>query len=81
MFILLILASFSVGILACIPIAKYVSPPPAYLLITLFFPWILLLFFAQNPMISDIRYMYLSFLIGMCCYWTYFETVKKIRRR
>jgi hypothetical protein len=78
-FTLLIIVSFVVGILACMPLAKSISPPSTQLLIVLFAPLMILYMFSQNPIVSTIRYMYLSFLIGMCCYWTYFETVKKIK--
>jgi hypothetical protein len=79
MFILLLFLSFIAGILTCIPVANVISPPPAYLLIILFVPWMILFLFSQFPIINNIRYIYLSFLIGMCCYWTYFETVKKLK--
>ena len=79
LFTLLIIISLVIGILACIPVATCISPPTVTLLIALFVPWMILYFFSQNPIISDIRYMYLSFIIGMCCYWTYFETIKKIK--
>lgn len=78
-FILMLLLAFVIGVLACIPLAKIISPPPANVLIALFAPWIALFVFSQNPIISNIRDMYLSFIIGMCCYWTYFETVKKMK--
>lgn len=79
LFLLLLLISFIVGILACIPLAPYISPPTSSLLVILFAPWLALYFFSQYPIISDIRYMYLSFIIGMCAYWTYYETVKKLK--
>lgn len=79
LFIILLLVSFIVGIFACMPLATYISPPTSSLLIILFAPWLILYFFSQNPIISDIRYMYLSFIIGMCAYWTYYETIKKLK--
>jgi hypothetical protein len=78
-FLFLLLISFIVGIITCIPLATYISPPPSNLLIILFAPWLALYYFSQNPTISDIRYMYLSFIIGMCAYWTYYETIKKLK--
>lgn len=78
-FILLLLISFIIGIFACMPLANIFSPPSVSLLIILFAPWMILYFFSQNPIISDIRHLYLTFIIGMCVYWTYFETVKKIK--
>lgn len=81
MLIALLLLSFVVGILACLPLAKWISPPPVSLLFILFTPWTLLSFFSQYPLIRDFSSMYLSFILGMCAYWTYFETAKKMKNK
>lgn len=79
MFTVLLILSFIVGILTGMPTAKYVTPPSIPVLIALTSPWVLLYFFSQNPTINNIRYFYLSWVIGICCYWTYFETLKKLK--
>lgn len=79
LFILLLLISFIVGILACMPLAPYISPPTFSLIVILFSPWIILSLFSQHPIINEIRSMYLSFIFGMCAYWTYYETIKKLK--
>lgn len=79
-FFLLLLVSLIVGIFACMPLARYISPPTGPLLIALFAPWTTMYFVSQDPLINTIRAMYLSFFIGMCVYWTYFETIKKLNK-
>lgn len=81
MFFLWLAISFFVGILACIPLAKWISPPTTSLLIVLFSPWTVLYMFSQNPTVQEIRDCYLSFIFGMCAYWTYFEAIKKLKER
>ena len=78
-FFLLIFISFAAGLLACMPLAPRISPPPSGLLIGLFAPWVIISLFSANSLMDHIGSFYLSFIIGMCCYWTYFETSKKRR--
>lgn len=76
-----ILISFLAGILFGIPTAKYVTPPSVQILLILMSPWVILLAFSNHPLINDLRGIYLSWVIGICCYWTYFEMDKKIKGR
>lgn len=78
-FMVLLLAGFIVGILLCMPLAPYVSPPTASIMIALFAPWMGLLLLAHIPIFNDIRNIYLSFIFGMCAYWTYYEILKKLK--
>lgn len=77
-FVLFIAISFIVGILAGIPIAKYVTPQSPTTIIILMSPWLILYFFSENPTVNDIQYMYFSWVIGILCYLTYNETKKQL---
>ncbi len=78
-FILLILLCLVIGILSGIPTAPYLAPPSIPTLILFMSPWLILYFFSNHPTINAIRWMYFSWVLGVFCYWTYFETVKKIK--
>lgn len=80
-FISLIILSFIVGILTGIPTAKYATPPSIPLLTAIISPWLFLYFFSENPTMNDIRNLYFSWVIGLFCYWTFFETRKKTKKK
>lgn len=72
---------FAAGLFACIPLAARISPPSALLITSLFAPWMLLNIFSEHPMVARLQNLYLTFIIGMCCYWTYYEIKKKMNNR
>lgn len=79
MFALLILLCFIVGIVSGIPTAPYFAPPSIPTLTLFLAPWLFLYFFSENPTVNEIRWLYFSWAIGIFCYWTYFETMRKMK--
>jgi len=73
MYIVLILLAFIAGILIGMPTAPYVSPRSPTTIIIVLLPFFFLYFFSENPLINQIRYLFLSLAIGIFCYWTYFQ--------
>ena len=70
-FFLIICLAFVCGILAGIPTAPFFSPKSATAVIIVTIPFITLSLLSANPIISDIRYYYLAFAMGIFTYWTY----------
>lgn len=70
-FFLILCLAFIGGILVGIPTAPYFSPKsiPTILIVSL--PLVFLNLMSGNPIVSDIRYYYLAFAIGIFTYWTY----------
>lgn len=71
MFILLIIVAFFIGALIGMPTAPYVTPQSPTTIIIVLLPFFFLYFFSENHLINQIRYLFLSFAIGIFSYWTY----------
>ena len=77
MFIFLIILAFIVGILIGMPTAPYVDPRSPTTIIIVMLPFFFLFFFSQNPLVNQIRHLFLALAIGIFTYWTYFQIGKK----
>lgn len=73
MFIVLIIAAFIIGIVIGIPTGPYVSPQSPTTIILVMLPFFFLYFFSENPLMNQIRYLFLALAIGVFTYWTYFQ--------
>lgn len=76
---LLLFISFIVGILIGIPTSnKFIASKSPFLTFLLFVPFLVLFLFSANPVVDQIRYMFLCAAIGILCYWSYIDTkIKK----
>lgn len=70
LFFILLVIAFGLGIFVGILTAPYVSPRSPTTIIIVMLPFFFLYFFSQNPVINEIRYLFLALAIGIFTYWT-----------
>lgn len=77
MFILLLIVAFIVGFFIGMPTAPYVSPRSPTTIIVVMLPYFFLYFFSENPIMNQIRYLFLALAIGVFTYWTWYQIKNK----
>ena len=75
---ILALVSFLIGIPVGMFTSQFVRAKKNLPTIILFVPFLILCFFSEDPVMGELRYMFLALAVGILCTWSYFDTkVKK----